>query len=94
MYWANTVHLSFTQSSLYMYAISCNAFVHISFIFNINVPSTVNNKYIFLLSIFWGLLNLTQLRTSEGQSPALLCEHIFIFVIRHILSISKSISNL
>jgi hypothetical protein len=84
MYCANIVHLSFTQSSLYLYAVCCNTFVHISFNFNFNVPSSVNNKY-----TFWGLSNLPQVRTSEGQSPALLCAHIFLFVGRHIFFISN-----
>jgi hypothetical protein len=47
MYYTSTVLLSFMQSSLYMYAVRCNTFVHISFIFNFNVPSGVNNKYKF-----------------------------------------------
>jgi hypothetical protein len=76
------------QPSLYMCAVSCNTFVHISFIFNFNVPSSGNNKYKYWRSKCLGLSVLTQLRTSEGQSPALLC-HIFLFVGRHICFFSN-----
>jgi hypothetical protein len=93
MYCAITVHLSFTLSSLYMYAVSCNTFVHISFIFKFNVPSSVNNKCKFWRSKFWGPSDLTQIRTSEGQSPALLCEHIFLYVGRHIFFISNECTS-
>jgi hypothetical protein len=89
MYCTNTVHLSFTQSSLYMYAVSCNTFIHISLIFHFNVPSSVNNKYKFWRSKFCGLSDLTQLRASEGQSMALLCEYMILFVGRHIFCISN-----
>jgi hypothetical protein len=88
MYCANTVHLSFTPSSLY--AVTCNTLVHISFIFNFNVPYGVNNKYKLWRSKLWGLWDLTQVRTSEDQSPALLCAHIFLFVGRHIFCISNA----
>jgi hypothetical protein len=39
--------------------------------FIFNVPCSQNNKCVFRLSKFWDLVNLTQLRVSEGQSPAL-----------------------
>jgi hypothetical protein len=45
IYCTSTVHISFTQSSLYMYVVGCNTFVHISFIFNFN--ESVNIKYKF-----------------------------------------------
>jgi hypothetical protein len=52
MYSANTVHLSFTQSCLYMYADCCNTFVYyISFIFNFNVPPSVINNTILTFKI-------------------------------------------
>jgi hypothetical protein len=84
VYCISPVYLSFTQSFLYVYA-----FIHMSFIFNFNLPSSVNNKYKFWRSKFWGLSVLTQVRTSEGQSRTLLCEHIFLFVGRHIFFISN-----
>jgi hypothetical protein len=48
---ANTVHRSFTHSFLYTHASSSNAFIHISFIFILNVPCSKNNKLAITLNI-------------------------------------------
>jgi hypothetical protein len=52
-----------------------------------NVSFSQNNKYTFRLSNFWGLLNLTWHRVSQGQSPVL------IGTIHFILGIKQSSQN-